>query len=717
MGRLRRQKRGARRRAALKRGAWAGLQALEPRQLFSVALTNGSFEDGLDGFTVLSGSAYVVDAAGGATDGTNALRFNNSSDISDAVIAQTIATEVGQRYEVTFDYGTFGSAARQSQELRFAAFGGGGLITTQDYSVVNGAGFVTHTFGFVATNDFTELRISDVTTEANASGLDGVLDNLQIAETLFLEPEINNPGFEGELTGYTVESGSAFEFRGGTVSEGGLALRLNSSNGDPDAVLRQTLNTEVGTTYRIGFDLGIFGATNRTHKIRFAAIAGGEVLSSADYQKTGPDFTGQTFTFTATATTTDLQFSDLTTVSNGISSDLVLDNLSIDVLNRAPVAIAFSGADVDEGVAAGTRLGQFTTTDVDAGDTQTYTLISGDTDLLQIVGDELFTRETFDFDTQPTLTFVVRSTDSQGATLDRTFTLQVNPNRAPVEIAFSGAEVDENVDAGTLLGQFTTTDPDPGDTHTYTLVSGDTDLLQIVGDELFTRDTFDFDTQPTLTAVVRSTDRRGATLDQTFTVRVNEVIDPFFTVGLNPATFNPSPTGSTPANRTGPFDGTDLSVRVGLTTLAAGDDATGRALVNPGGPVPISTPTVNSIRDLVQRLIKTTTTTGLLPRSSPAEATSDTSASSATASAARPAGLADPAALPQVQPLTATASPRSTPNPWLVGVGEAPAGGDASDPVTAWLDWIGERDPRADDGAPSAFPGADSRMTEVATNP
>ena len=708
MGRIRRPKLVRRARTIKPCPSPIGLEPLEPRRLFSAALTNGSFEDGLNGFTVLGGSAYVVDAAGGVTDGTNALRFNNSSDISDAVIAQTIATEVGQRYEVTFDYGTFGSATRQSQELRFEALGGGGLITTQDYSVVNGAGFVTHTFGFVATNDFTELRISDVTTEANASGLDGVLDNLRIAETLFLEPEINNPGFEGQLTGYTVESGSAFEFRGGTVSEGGLALRLNSSNGDPDLVLRQTLNTEVGTTYRIGFDLGIFGATNRTHEIRFEAIAGGEVLSSADYQKTGQDFTGQTFTFTATATTTDLRFSDLTTVSNGISSDLVLDNLSIDVLNRAPVAIAFSGADVDEGVAAGTRLGQFTTTDVDAGDTQTYTLISGDTDLLQIVGDELFTRETFDFDVQPTLTFVVRSTDSQGATLDRTFTLQVNPNSAPVEIAFSGSEVDENVDAGTLLGQFTTTDPDPGDTHTYTLVSGDTDLLQIVGDELFTRDTFTFDTHPTLTAVVRSTDSQGATLDRTFTVQVNEVISPFFTVGLNPATFNASPSSLTFTNQIDPFgsvvDDADPSVRVDLTAPAAGGDA-----AEPARVVSITMPAAGPVQALVQRLAKAAT--DFLPLFSLGEAAS--ASDSATAAAAEPA---EPGALPQVQPPEITVAPAAY-NPWLAGVIPSNDGGNTSDPVTAWLAWLDVLLSRDSDGSPPPFAATASQVTEVPTGP
>ena len=53
----------------------------------------------------------------------------------------------------------------------------------------------------------------------------------------------------------------------------------------------------------------------------------------------------------------------------------------------------------------------------------------------------------------------------------------VPPNNAPTGLALSTATVAENEAAGTVVGTFSTTDDDTGDTHAYTLVSGagDTD--------------------------------------------------------------------------------------------------------------------------------------------------------------------------------------------------------------------------------------------------
>src|SRR5262249_59916607 len=51
------------------------------------------------------------------------------------------------------------------------------------------------------------------------------------------------------------------------------------------------------------------------------------------------------------------------------------------------------------------------------------------------------------------------------------FTLTNTPS-PPTDIALSGSSVPENQPAGTTVGTFSTTDPDVGDTFTYTLVSG-----------------------------------------------------------------------------------------------------------------------------------------------------------------------------------------------------------------------------------------------------
>src|SRR5439155_9733233 len=57
------------------------------------------------------------------------------------------------------------------------------------------------------------------------------------------------------------------------------------------------------------------------------------------------------------------------------------------------------------------------------------------------------------------------------------FSFTVASNQAPTDIALSNSSVDENQPSGTTVGTLSTTDPDFGDTHTYSLVSGtgDTD--------------------------------------------------------------------------------------------------------------------------------------------------------------------------------------------------------------------------------------------------
>ena len=72
-------------------------------------------------------------------------------------------------------------------------------------------------------------------------------------------------------------------------------------------------------------------------------------------------------------------------------------------------------------------------------------------------------------------------------------------NQAPTDIALSSAAVPENQPPGTVVGSFSATDPNAGDTHIYTLVSGaesaDNASFTIVGNTLETAATFNFDVQ------------------------------------------------------------------------------------------------------------------------------------------------------------------------------------------------------------------------------
>ena len=99
-----------------------------------------------------------------------------------------------------------------------------------------------------------------------------------------------------------------------------------------------------------------------------------------------------------------------------------------------------------------------------------------------------------------------------------------NVNEAPTNIALSATLVAENQPSGTTVGTLTTTDPDTGDTFTYTLVAGtgDTDnaSFSIEGGTLKTAASFDFTTQREYSIRVRSVDSASQEVESIFRITV-----------------------------------------------------------------------------------------------------------------------------------------------------------------------------------------------------
>jgi hypothetical protein len=87
--------------------------------------------------------------------------------------------------------------------------------------------------------------------------------------------------------------------------------------------------------------------------------------------------------------------------------------------------------------------------------------------------------------------------------------------------------VNENLPSDTLVGTFSTSDPNPGDTFTYELVSGtgstDNGSFNIDDDQLRTSAVFDYETKNSYTIRVRSTDSGGLSIEKAFTILVLDV--------------------------------------------------------------------------------------------------------------------------------------------------------------------------------------------------
>jgi len=110
-------------------------------------------------------------------------------------------------------------------------------------------------------------------------------------------------------------------------------------------------------------------------------------------------------------------------------------------------------------------------------------------------------------------------------------------NIAPTNITLSATSLAENQPAGTAVGTFTTTDPDAGDTFTYTLVSGtgDTDnaSFSIDGNTLKSAASFDYETKSSYSIRVRSTDNGGEWTEKEFTISVTDGNDGATQVSLS----------------------------------------------------------------------------------------------------------------------------------------------------------------------------------------
>ena len=204
-------------------------------------------------------------------------------------------------------------------------------------------------------------------------------------------------------------------------------------------------------------------------------------------------------------------------------------------INESPEAIVLSASSIEENKASGTVIGALTTTDPDNGDSHTYSFVagSGDTDnaLFEISGGNLVNKSAFNYETKTAYSVRIKTTDADGLNFTQNFTVSVQDvNEAPSAVALSNLSVLENEDAGTLVGNLSTTDQDAADSHTYAFVSGEGDgdnsAFIINGNQLVTAQTFDREAKGAYTVRVSTTDGGGLSIENSFTIEISNVAEP-----------------------------------------------------------------------------------------------------------------------------------------------------------------------------------------------
>ncbi|MEM7333872.1 MAG: cadherin domain-containing protein [Chloroflexota bacterium] len=261
---------------------------------------------------------------------------------------------------------------------------------------------------------------------------------------------------------------------------------------------------------------------------------------------------------------------------SGALTDTATITINVTDANDGPTDISLAPNTVAEHQPALTTVGTLTTTDADAADTFTYSLVAGtgDTDngSFQINGSDVETAVELDYDLQITYTIRVETNDGNGGLFAKPLTITVTDgNDPPTNLTIDNSTIEENQPTNTLVGKFSTTDPNGGP-FTYSLVAGAGDAdngdFIIATDELRTNVVFDFETLPTTRTIrVETDDGSGGTLEEAFIISITNANDPATEFNLS----NQTITESLPISTTiGSFTAVDIDGGTYTYTLATG---------------------------------------------------------------------------------------------------------------------------------------------------
>lgn len=350
-----------------------------------------------------------------------------------------------------------------------------------------------------------------------------------------------------------------------TVAEAASGTITNSllQADDPD-VTGETLTYTLVTTPTNGF-LALNSTTlNPTDQFTQADIDSSLLVYTHNDSETSND----SFDFTvATITDTIPQTTFLITVTP--------------VFDQNPVVLD-QEFDVFENSTTGTPVGTIVATDLDAGDSLTYTIIDGNFGNPFALGssDGAITVDSptpLDFETNEVLTFTVEIEDLGMITDTAVITVNVLNQNEPPTLDDDMFTLPENSANTTPVGTMTADDPDAGETYTYTITANDPVAAFGIGStsgQITVTDTnqLDFETTPTFTLTIQVED--SGLLTDTAEV-VIELSDANDAPVISPAGPFFIPENSANGNNVGtPISATDQDLGAGdvlAYTITAGD--------------------------------------------------------------------------------------------------------------------------------------------------
>ena len=185
--------------------------------------------------------------------------------------------------------------------------------------------------------------------------------------------------------------------------------------------------------------------------------------------------------------------------------------------------------------------------DPDAGDSLTYSLVSGsgddDNSAFTIEGDQLKIIQSLILKANPLTPSDYKPRTLVAKTFEKAFNLKISDlNETPTNISVSASTFNENIDGNSKVASLSSSDPDAGDSLTYALVSGsgddDNSAFTIEGDQLKIIQSPDFESKSSYAIRLQTKDSGGQTFEKAFNLKISDLNETPTNISVSASTFN-----------------------------------------------------------------------------------------------------------------------------------------------------------------------------------
>jgi Domain of unknown function (DUF4347)/FG-GAP-like repeat len=481
-------------------------------------LTSGDFNN--DGKIDLVAGNSVLLGNGNGTFGTainfsagisKAGDFNNDGKL-DLIVGNSVLLDNGD--------GTFGIAipiAVVGELIELGDFNGDGKLDLFTYfnnsiyneteSVLTGNGDGTFTNAYSLMSPYNGFHFYK-TGDFNGDGKTDLIRTSNMGVSISLGNSNGNILYSNT---YNVGNPSNLSIVGSSIT----SLTVGDFNGDGklDIITRSNQASVLCLSVLLGNGNGTFGSPSFFDNNVFA-------LGNLGYTTAG-DFNGDGSL-------------DLVAISTNSNVSILLNNVDTLTIidNTSPTDVSLSAYKVNENVAVNSIIGDFSSIDPQAGNTFTYSLVSGigatDNNAFNISGNQLRINVSPDFETKFGYSIRVRTTDQGGLFFEKSFNINIlDLNEVPTSLNLSASSINENVVANAIIGNLSSVDPDTSSTFTYSLVSGvgalDNTSFAIIGNQLSINTSPDFETKSNYSIRVRTTDEGGLFFEKSLSININDI--------------------------------------------------------------------------------------------------------------------------------------------------------------------------------------------------